>query len=178
MKVDKQSQAVQEQQNRKQSVWTREKINQLVELYKKHECLWNHWHDSYKSKDKRNRAIGEICTTLRITKFDFGKKIHNLRNQFNTEMKKLEQRMEEAGGSIEDASATTLRCKWSHFESLMFLRRVIEPRPGGYQTTFQGPKVINVYIKVRGICMKQIFWSNFEECMSEHCTTGSKSPVS
>ncbi|XP_065368389.1 uncharacterized protein LOC135960914 [Calliphora vicina] len=154
MKVEKTStaagqkqQALQQQQQqlqqRKTSVWTREKINQLIELYKKHECLWNHWHVSYKSKDKRNKAIEDICTTLHVPKFEFGKKIHNLRNQFNTEMKKLEQRIEEAGVSIDDATAMELRCKWSHFESLMFLRHVIEPRPGGHQTTFQ-PKKLRV----------------------------------
>lgn len=129
-------------QNRKCSVWSREKINQLIELYKKHECLWNHWHEAYKNKDKRNRAIEDICNKLQIPKFEFGKKIHNLRNQFNTEMKKLEQRIEEAGVSMDDPNAMDLRCKWSHFESLMFLRHVIEPRPGGYQTNFP-PKVID-----------------------------------
>ncbi|XP_005183396.1 probable protein kinase DDB_G0277539 [Musca domestica] len=120
-------------------VWSREKVNQLIDLYKKNECLWNHWHESYKSKDKRNRAIEDICSTLNISKFDFGKKIHNLRNQFNTEMKKLEQRMEEAGAEGRDAS---IGCKWSHFEALMFLRNVIEPRPGGYQSScnYQTPK--------------------------------------
>lgn len=151
MKVEKTSTAAaqkqqvlqqQQLQKRKSSVWTREKINQLIELYKKHECLWNHWHESYKSKDKRNRAIEDICTILDVPKFEFGKKIHNLRNQFNMEMKKLEQRIKEAGVSIDDATAVEFRCKWSHFESLMFLRHVIEPRPGGYQSTFQPPKVI------------------------------------
>ncbi|XP_037811526.1 uncharacterized protein LOC119603553 [Lucilia sericata] len=131
-------------QNRKSSVWSREKINQLIELYKKHECLWNHWHESYKNKEKRNRAIEDICTTLNVPKFEFGKKIHNLRNQFNTEMKKLEQRIEEAGVSLDDAIAMDLRCKWSHFESLMFLRHVIEPRPGGYQAAYQPPKKMRV----------------------------------
>ncbi|KAM7343124.1 uncharacterized protein ACRADG_010266 [Cochliomyia hominivorax] len=140
--VQKQQQPQQQPQMqiRKSSVWSREKINQLIELYKKHECLWNHWHEAYKSKDKRNRAIEDICAKLQVPKFEFGKKIHNLRNQFNTEMKKLEQRIEEAGVSLDDANAMDLRCKWSHFESLMFLRHVIEPRPGGYQTAFQPPK--------------------------------------
>ncbi|XP_073845628.1 uncharacterized protein [Musca autumnalis] len=112
-------------------VWSREKINELIELYKRNECLWNVWHSDYKSKEKRNRAIENICRTLNISKFDFGKKIHNLRNQFNTEMKKLEQRMEEAG---EDEGKPNVHCKWSHFEPLMFLRNVIEPRPGTYQS--------------------------------------------
>lgn len=125
------------------TLWSREKTGQLIELYKKNDCLWNHWNESYKSKDKRNKAIENICSTLNISKFDFGKKVHNLRNQFNTEMKKLEQRLEAGGGETvdEETSSQSIRCKWSHFESLMFLRNVIEPRPGGYQSTFQPPKV-------------------------------------
>lgn len=144
-------------QPRKTSVWTREKITQLIELYKEHNCLWNHWDESYKNKEKRNRAIEHICSILSISKFEFGKKIHNLRNQFNSEMKKLEQRLEaggaldchddmranglECGDSTIDDSKPVVRCKWGHFNSLMFLRDVIEPRPGGYQSSFHNSKV-------------------------------------
>lgn len=133
--------------SRKSTVWTRDKITQLIELYKNHDCLWNHWNDSYKNKEKRSRAIEHICSILSISKFEFGKKIHNLRNQFNAEMKKLEQRMEAGGGTTDGAESEAgddtkplARCKWNHFESLMFLRDVIEPRPGGYQST-QASKV-------------------------------------
>lgn len=128
------------QSNSKGTNWTREKISQLIELYRKHECLWNHWHESYKIREKRNRAIQEICTVLNCTKFEFGRKIHNLRNQFNTEMKKLEQRTEEAGVSLDEGTHSELSSKWIHFESLRFLRNIIEPRPGGYQS-FLAPKV-------------------------------------
>lgn len=141
--MQKQEVVQQPRQSRKSTIWTKEKINQLIELYEKNECLWNHWHESYKSREKRKRAINEICTALRVSKFEFGKKVHNLRNQFNTEMKKLEHRVEEAGISLDEASNTELRSKWTHFESLKFLRNIIEPRPGIYQTNYQAPKVFH-----------------------------------
>ncbi|XP_067633819.1 uncharacterized protein [Eurosta solidaginis] len=118
---------------RKSTVWTREKITQLIELYQQHECLWNHYAEDYKHKEKRKKAIDQICSSLLITKMEFGKKIHNLRNQFNSEMKKLERRIEDTGTEKE---STIESCRWKHFQSLKFLRDIIEPRPGGrgYQT--------------------------------------------
>ncbi|XP_014095652.1 uncharacterized protein [Bactrocera oleae] len=115
---------------RKSTVWTREKIAQLIELYRQHDCLWNHYTEAYKNKEKRTKAIDDICNSLHITKLEFGKKIHNLRNQFNSEMKKLERRVEETG---DDTESTAEGCRWKHFQSLRFLQDVIEPRPGGYQ---------------------------------------------
>lgn len=117
--------------HRKNTVWTREKIALLIELYRQHECLWNHYTEAYKNKEKRTKAIEDICNSLHITKLDFGKKIHNLRNQFNSEMKKIERRVEETG---DDTESTAEGCRWKHFQSLRFLQDVIEPRPGGYQS--------------------------------------------
>ncbi|XP_039957227.1 uncharacterized protein LOC120772586 [Bactrocera tryoni] len=114
---------------RKSTVWTREKITQLIELYRQHDCLWNHYIEAYKNKEKRTKAIDDICNSLHITRLEFGKKIHNLRNQFNSEMKKLERRVEETGY---DTESTAEGCRWKHFQSLKFLHDVIEPRPGGY----------------------------------------------
>ncbi|SPP73193.1 uncharacterized protein LOC117581921 isoform X1 [Drosophila guanche] len=107
---------------RRPTIWTREKISKLIQLYRKSDCLWNHYSELYKNKDCRSRTIEHICSSLGITKNEYGKKIHNLRNQFNSELKKLERRQEETG-----ADKT---CRWEHFKSLMFLRPIIEPRPG------------------------------------------------
>ncbi|KAH8402266.1 hypothetical protein KR009_010885 [Drosophila setifemur] len=117
-------------QRRKPTIWTREKISKLIELYRSSDCLWNHYSELYKNKDCRSKAIDHICVSLGITKNDYGKKVHNLRNQFNSELKKLERRLEESGGSSPSAEKT---CRWEHFKTLMFLRSVIEPRPGYQQ---------------------------------------------
>lgn len=114
-------------QRRKPTIWTREKIYKLIELYRASDCLWNHYSELYKNKDCRNKAIDRICKTLEISKIDYGKKVHNLRNQFNSELKKYERRLEKMGGA---KNASTKTCRWEHFETLMFLRPIIEPRPG------------------------------------------------
>ncbi|KAH8233028.1 hypothetical protein KR026_003364 [Drosophila bipectinata] len=118
-------------QRRKPTIWTREKISKLIELYRASDCLWNHYSVMYKNKECRARAIEHICESLGITKIDYGKKVHNLRNQFNSELKKLERRLEESGGS---SPTVEKACRWEHFNTLMFLRSVIEPRPGYQQT--------------------------------------------
>lgn len=130
---------------KKSIVWTKEKINNLIKLYRENECLWNVYHENYKSTSKRNGAVTYICTCLEINKFEFGKKIHNLRNQFNSEMKKLERRLEEAG----ETNANICGSKWEHFESLKFLKDVIEPRPGSFR-----PNLIKVESKVFLILLK------------------------
>ncbi|XP_017868953.1 PREDICTED: uncharacterized protein LOC108617622 [Drosophila arizonae] len=124
-------------QRRKPTIWTREKIYKLIELYRASDCLWNHYSELYKNKDCRNKAIDRICKTLEISKIDYGKKVHNLRNQFNSELKKYERRLEKMGGA---KNASTKTCRWEHFETLMFLRPIIEPRPG-YQP--QSKKSVN-----------------------------------
>ncbi|ALC42640.1 CG10904 [Drosophila busckii] len=111
----------------KSTMWTREKIFKLIELYRKSDCLWNHYSKLYKNKECRTKAIEHICSSLNITKNDYGKKVHNLRNQFNSELKKFERRLEESGG---EKNVSTKSCRWEHFETLMFLRPIIEPRPG------------------------------------------------
>ncbi|XP_055916065.1 uncharacterized protein LOC129948939 [Eupeodes corollae] len=115
--------------------WTREKTATLISLYQSHECLWNNFIESYKNKDKRNKAIEEICDQLNLNKVDFGKKIHNLRNQFNAEMKKLEKRNE--------SSTEVRRSRWEHYEALMFLKDVIAPRPG-FSMAFKGPRKFEI----------------------------------
>ncbi|XP_017018704.1 uncharacterized protein [Drosophila kikkawai] len=126
-------------QRRKPTIWSREKISKLIELYRDSDCLWNHFSELYKNKDCRAKAIAHICTTLGITKNDYGKKVHNLRNQFNSELKKLERRLEESGGSS-SSQLPEKTCRWEHFKTLMFLRSVIEPRPG-YQQSSQCKKI-------------------------------------
>lgn len=115
----------------KPTIWTREKIYKLIELYRASDCLWNHYSELYKNKDCRTKAVDQICTSLGITKDAYGKKVHNLRNQFNSELKKYERRLQENGGK-------TVACRWEHFETLMFLRPIIEPRPG-YQPQCKVP---------------------------------------
>jgi len=107
---------------------TEEIVNTLSQLPPA-DCLWNHYSELYKNKDCRAKAIESICASLEITKHDYGKKVHNLRNQFNAELKKLERRLEESGGDRDSEKA----CRWEHFKTLMFLRSVIEPRPGYQQ---------------------------------------------
>lgn len=115
--------------------WTREKTATLIALYQSHECLWNNFIESYKNKDKRVKAIDEICSRLSLNKVDFGKKIHNLRNQFNAEMKKLEKRNEN--------STEVRRSRWEHYDALMFLKDVIAPRPG-FSLSYKSPRKYEV----------------------------------
>ncbi|XP_055838198.1 uncharacterized protein LOC129906441 isoform X2 [Episyrphus balteatus] len=119
--------------------WTREKTATLISLYQSHECLWNNFIESYKNKDKRIKAINQICNQLNLSKVDFGKKIHNLRNQFNAEMKKLEKRNEN--------STEIRRSRWEHYEALMFLKDVIAPRPG-FSMAFKGPRKYEIKYSV------------------------------
>ncbi|XP_064541238.1 uncharacterized protein LOC135430484 isoform X2 [Drosophila montana] len=112
------------------TIWTREKIYKLIELYRASDCLWNHYSELYKNKGCRNKAINRICTALEISKIDYGKKVHNLRNQFNSELKKIEARLEKSGGK---KVVSPKERRWEHFETLMFLKPFIEPRPGYHQ---------------------------------------------
>lgn len=150
---------------RKPTIWTREKISKLIELYRESDCLWNHYSGTYRSKECRAKAIEHICESLGITKIDYGKKVHNLRNQFNSELKKLERRLEESGSASPTVEKT---CRWEHFNTLMFLRSVIEPRPGYQQTSPSQSKVEYFSLRMFQLTNFEIFLENDHQARLQH----------
>jgi len=94
--------------------WLKSEIDQLINMYHNKPELWD-----VKSKDrvKKRDALDEIATTFETTVKEITRKIHNLRNQFNSEFKKTTKKK---SGQGSDELYTS---KWLYFKSLLFLQK-------------------------------------------------------
>lgn len=60
--------------------WSESVMMKFLELYHKHNCLWNHRTDKYKNKDARENALASIVKEMEIS----GLTIADLKNKIKT----------------------------------------------------------------------------------------------
>lgn len=68
--------------------WSESVMFKFLELYNKHECVWNHRLDSYKNKDVRENALRSIVKEMDIpglTTADVRNKIKTIRTMYKKE---------------------------------------------------------------------------------------------
>jgi hypothetical protein len=88
-------------------------INGVYSMYKERHCLWKITSESYKNKNSRNSAIGEIVGFLKSSGFQEAntkivkEKIQNIRRAMNKERKKVEQSRKSGAGSDEVSVPTS-----------------------------------------------------------------------
>ncbi|XP_023952072.1 uncharacterized protein LOC112055987 [Bicyclus anynana] len=100
--------------------WTSENTAKLIEAFEK-ECreLWDTKHIANKDKSVRQAKLEYLATVFNTNSEEISRKLHNLRTQFNNELRKIKRRA--AGGEASSSSAVT--SGWEYFESLLFLLR-------------------------------------------------------
>ena len=109
--------------------WPRDHTERLFELYRDAPCLWK-----VKSKEEKDRVV-RVKSLVRIneemktidssmTIAKMRKKIHTLRNQFRSEINKMNNVMK-SGAGAEDSFTSWLWC----FQLLSFLKDGYEKRP-------------------------------------------------
>lgn len=91
-------------------IWTREKVLQVIDLYRENVLLWNPQHSDYKDRTKRKDALKRISETLEIDQSDVDKKIKTLLSQYRREAKKVSSQNGDCGTS-----------KWFAYNSMTFL---------------------------------------------------------
>lgn len=98
-------------------MWDVTQTEHLINLYQSKEALWNIKSSEFKNRDKKRAAWEELAEKLNVTADEIQRKIHNLRNQFNSELKKSLKR--KSG----DGADNIYIPKWVHFKQLMFLKQ-------------------------------------------------------
>lgn len=100
--------------------WSNKTTAKFIEIYKRHQCLWNIRHVLYKNKEARDVAysniINEMARTLNVhmTVKAVREKIRSLRNTFINENKKIEE-------AKVMGSTYFPRLQW--YESMMFVKQ-------------------------------------------------------
>nr|XP_034840530.1 uncharacterized protein LOC117996565 [Maniola hyperantus] len=98
--------------------WTSENTMKLIEIFEK-ECreLWDSKHVLNKDRSTRQARLEYLAGVFGTNSEEISRKLHNLRTQFNNELRKIKRRA--AGGE----SSSGVSSGWDYFESLLFLLR-------------------------------------------------------
>ncbi|KAL0269479.1 UNVERIFIED_CONTAM: hypothetical protein PYX00_007192 [Menopon gallinae] len=101
--------------------WTSFDTMTLISEFKSMPYLWNVYHEEYKNKRLKTKAIEKLAFLFNTSPREIHRKLHNLRCQYTGEIRKIKSRT----GPGERQS------QWSYFNSLKFLSPVLNVRSGG-----------------------------------------------
>ena len=97
-------------------VWEKHEILRLIERYQQHEILWNSKIPQYKNRGLKQESLGNLAKEFDTPVSEIQRKVHNLRCQLNSEVKKLKRRKLEG--------AEDMKSSWEYFEPLLFILSV------------------------------------------------------
>lgn len=102
---------------RERLYWNSENTMKLIEIFEK-DCkeLWDNKHPSNKDRAARQAKHEYLASIFGTTAEEISRKLHNLRTQFNNELRKIKRK--QAGS--EGAQGTS---GWEYFDALSFLMR-------------------------------------------------------
>lgn len=98
-------------------VWDRDKIINLIELFREQPSLWDPTNPDYKIRNKKHDAWGSIALEMKLERAEVERKMRCLIGQFQRSFKRK-------SGS----AASEVPVKWFAFNSLMFLKDKTQPR--------------------------------------------------
>ena len=102
--------------NNNKKEWLEAEIDELIELYHAKPELWDIKSKVYRDRVKKQNAFTEISEKFSTTIEEITRKIHNLMNQFNSELKKATKK--KSGDGTDELYIS----KWPYFNSLLFLQ--------------------------------------------------------
>lgn len=91
----------------------------MIQLYKKHDCLWNTSSKKYRKKDLKQKAWRDIALELEIEEKVVRRKLRILRGTYILEQKKIRKRI---------SSDNNYQSRLYWFPSMQFLDAVITER--------------------------------------------------
>ncbi|XP_049866999.1 uncharacterized protein LOC126367499 isoform X2 [Pectinophora gossypiella] len=99
--------------------WTSENTRKLIEIMER-DCkeLWDVKNPLNKDRNARHEKHEYLADYFGTTSEEISRKIHNLRTQFNNELRKIKRRQTAGCGEGSGAGSG-----WEHFEALSFLLR-------------------------------------------------------
>lgn len=93
--------------------WLKSEVEELIRSYQSKPLLWDITIKDYKSRPKKRDTLEELALKFDTTPEEITRKIHNLRNQFNNELKKIAK-----GQGTNEPYVS----RWPQFMSLTFLQ--------------------------------------------------------
>lgn len=86
--------------------WSSDQIVTFLEIYRKHECLWDIRSPEYLKRDSKQQAFAKLLDELRlngiiVTQDVLKKKIKNLRDAYRNELNKVKKSKKSGAGASE-----------------------------------------------------------------------------
>ena len=101
--------------------WIREEIEQLITEYEARPLLWDVLSVDYRNRIKKAETWTSLAEKMGKEVAEVQRKMHNLRNQFNQELKK-KSREQKSGQGTDQTNSNTYTTKWPYFQALMFIK--------------------------------------------------------
>lgn len=95
--------------------WSDLETKKLITLYEENELLWNVTLKDYRNRVKKHEAFRDISEKLKIDITEVQRKIHNLRSQYNSELKKIKKKT--SGQATDEVYVSN----WPYFAALKFI---------------------------------------------------------
>lgn len=108
-------------------MWSMADTNLLISMYSSRPELWNAKSKHYKNRMKKRQAFDEIAQTFSVTVDEIYRKMHNLRTQFNNELRKTKRLSNQSVGEY-------YMSKWPYFDALKFLLGCTERKSAANNT--------------------------------------------
>ncbi|CAH2086716.1 unnamed protein product [Euphydryas editha] len=109
--------SIENSSKRERVYWSSENTMKLIEMFER-DCkeLWDNKHPSNKDRSARQAKHEYLASVFGTTAEEISRKLHNLRTQFNNELRKIKRK--QAGGECSTGSSG-----WEYFDALLFLMR-------------------------------------------------------
>ncbi|RZF46836.1 hypothetical protein LSTR_LSTR008068 [Laodelphax striatellus] len=95
--------------------WSKEETERLIYRIESIPELWDVNHEHYKDRNKKRRAIATLADEFNAECTEVTRKLHNLRTQLNSELRKLRKRKRR------NENDDSIKSGWQFFEALSFM---------------------------------------------------------
>ncbi|XP_041100496.1 uncharacterized protein LOC121312794 isoform X1 [Polyodon spathula] len=107
-----------------ESLWSKQRVDELIGLYEEEEVLWNVKCKDYHNKNQRQAALDRLGVKLNVSVKEVNKKLMNLRTYYSKELAKVKKLRLMAGDSRE-----VYKLQWPFFDHMnLFLSAQVMPR--------------------------------------------------
>ncbi|XP_059611029.1 uncharacterized protein LOC132257965 [Phlebotomus argentipes] len=90
-------------------VWDKKKTLQLISKYNASPILWDPNCKTYRNRELKTKAFDELAKSMKMSRKEVQRKLHNLRTQYNTEVRKLQK------------TGKASEVKWEFFDAIKFI---------------------------------------------------------
>ncbi|XP_042209903.1 uncharacterized protein LOC121857781 [Homarus americanus] len=101
--------------------WSNEMTVKVIEEYERNPTLWDMSSPDHKDREKKSSAWKKLAECMGAEVSEVQRKIHNLRNQWTAEHRKLNAQRSDSG-------MAGPKTKWPYYDVLSFIRLSLEAR--------------------------------------------------